>query len=167
MLRSNGLSWSYSRFEGRRCTVRDSEDSLWSPSPTMSAQHCPVHQSTRTWRIASLCISCPWHAGTRVFNTPNSSFIFDLLLLSITECAVFRAIFLPAALVALGCFFVGTAAADWATLDPRRAALFGFGVSEVVDSSTPFDLGFIWMIFRERVGGGGREKSAAAGIDGD
>lgn len=39
-------------------------------------------------------------------STPNSSFIFDLLLRSITLCAVFRAIFLPARLVELGCFLL-------------------------------------------------------------
>jgi hypothetical protein len=32
-------------------------------------------------------------------STPNSSFILDLLLRSIRLCAVFRAIFLPAAVV--------------------------------------------------------------------
>jgi len=37
-------------------------------------------------------------------STPNSSFIFDLRLLSIRLWAVFRAILRPAALVELGCF---------------------------------------------------------------
>ena len=38
------------------------------------------------------------------FKVPNSSFIFDLRLLSMTLWAVFLAIFLPATLVELGCF---------------------------------------------------------------
>lgn len=38
------------------------------------------------------------------FKVANSSFIFDLRLRSITLCAVFLAIFLPATLVELGCF---------------------------------------------------------------
>jgi hypothetical protein len=38
------------------------------------------------------------------FNTPNSSFIFDLRLRSIKLCAVFRAILRPAALVLPACF---------------------------------------------------------------
>lgn len=119
--------------------------------------------------MASLCISCPWQAGTRVFNTPNSSFIFDRRLRSITECAVFRAIFFPAALVALGCFFgVTAAAAAVAALVPRRAEplAMDFGVGGAVGSSGSFSRGFIWMIFRERVGGGGREKSAVVPMDG-
>ena len=38
--------------------------------------------------------------------TANSSFIFDRLRRSITLCAVFLAIFFPAALVALGIFLL-------------------------------------------------------------
>ena len=53
------------------------------------------------------------------FKVANSSFIFDLLLRSITLWAVFLAIFLPAALVEVGCFFVVAAA-----LDPDRLRLF-------------------------------------------
>ena len=52
-----------------------------------------------TDRIASLCISCPLHAGIMSLRTPNSSFIFDRRLLSIKLCAVLRAIFRPAAVV--------------------------------------------------------------------
>lgn len=33
------------------------------------------------------------------------------------------------------------------------------------ESSLSFDFGFIWMILRERVGGGGREKSALVMVD--
>lgn len=90
-------------------------------------------------------MSCPRHAGTRFFRTPNSSFIFDLRLLSITECAVFLAIFLPAALVALGCFLGVTAADDGAALAPRRADPLDVGleVDGVPDSSASFSFGFI------------------------
>jgi hypothetical protein len=85
-----------------------------------------------------------------------------------TECAVFRAIFFPAALVALGCFFGVTAAADGAALVPRRAEplAMDFGVDGAVGSSGSFSRGFIWMIFRDRVGGGGSEKSAVVPLDG-
>lgn len=55
--------------------------------------------------MASLCIS-PVHAGIMLLSRENSSFILLLRLLSIRLCAVFLAIFLPAALVALGCFFL-------------------------------------------------------------
>lgn len=44
------------------------------------------------------------------FKTVNSSFILDLRRLSIRLCAVFLAIFRPAALVADGCFFFDGAA---------------------------------------------------------
>jgi hypothetical protein len=54
--------------------------------------------------MASLCIS-PVHAGIMLFSRANSSFILLRLRLSIRLWAVFRAIFRPAALVALGCFF--------------------------------------------------------------
>ena len=50
-------------------------------------------------------------AGIMAFKVPNSSFIFDLRLLSITLWAVFLAIFLPATLVELGCFFPAVAVA--------------------------------------------------------
>ena len=48
-------------------------------------------------------------AGIMAFKVPNSSFIFDPRLLSITLWAVFLAIFLPATLVELGCFFPAVA----------------------------------------------------------
>lgn len=57
-------------------------------------------------KMASLCISTPLHAGIMSLSTPNSSFIFDRLRLSMIECAVFLAIFLPAADVAEGCFLL-------------------------------------------------------------
>ena len=101
----------------------------------------------RTCKMASLCISCPAHAGIISFSTPNSSFILDLRLRSIKLCAVLRAIFRPAAVVLPGCFFFPPAGADFAV---------GAGASAGVGCSCD-SLGFIWMILRERVGGGGSE----------
>ena len=103
-------------------------------------------------------------AGIIAFKVPNSSFIFDLLLLSITLWAVFLAIFLPATLVELGCFFVAVAA----VVEDVEALLFGpFGfccVETFVECSEGWGFGFICMMVRDRVGGGGREK---AGLDAD
>jgi hypothetical protein len=112
----------------------------------------------RTWRIASLCISCPVHAGIMSFNVPNSSFILDRLRRSIRLCAVLRAVLRPAALVALGCFLFEVGVG------------LGVGSSEVLDGCLPLFLalrdlgadvfGFIWIILRARVGGGGKLKSS-------
>lgn len=128
-----------------------------------------------TCRIASLCIS-PVHAGIMFFRTPNSSFIFDLRRRSIKLCAVFLAIFRPAALVADGCFFfdgpaspaagveVDAAAADAADAADAAPAFLPAPFPLVVASGSTAGLfssccrGFIWMIFRERVGGGGSAK---------
>jgi len=106
--------------------------------------------------MASLCISCPVQAGIISFSIPNSSFILDLLRLSIKLCAVFLAIFRPATLVELGCF----------RFDPAAGAL-GFGatleasfLSRVSSLLASCAFGFMWMIFRDLVGGGGREKSS-------
>lgn len=90
-------------------------------------------------------------------STANSSFIFDLRRRSITLCAVFLAIFFPAALVELGCFLP-------AAFDDALVCFFpyAFGDSEwVADDSEDLCCcaGFICIIFRERVGGGGSEKS--------
>ncbi len=119
-----------------------------------------------TWRIANLCISWSLHAGIISLSTPNSSFIFDLRLRSMTECAVFLAIFFPAALVKLGCFLLAgvDAVEEGAAFLP---AVFGagFGLCGPPESSLCFGFGFIWMILRERVGGGGREKSALVMVD--
>lgn len=41
----------------------------------------------------------------------------------------------------------------------------GFGLCVLPESSLCFDFGFIWIILRERVGGGGREKSALVMVD--
>lgn len=126
--------------------------------------------------MASLCIS-PVQAGIRPLSTANSSFILDRRRRSIRLCAVFRAIFRPAALVADGCFFLppplllvaflfgpftllplllffvpvgGANAADGGDDD-------GAGASAVFSSCTR---GFIWMILRDRVGGGGKAKAS-------
>jgi len=56
--------------------------------------------------MASLCISCPLHAGIMSLSTPNSSFILDLLLRSIRLCAVFLAILRPAAVALPACFLL-------------------------------------------------------------
>lgn len=63
-----------------------------------------------TCKIASLCMSWPVQAGIISFSVVNSSFILDRRLRSIRLWAVLRAIFRPAALVALGCFFLPLAA---------------------------------------------------------
>ena len=100
------------------------------------------------------------------FRTLNSSFIFDLRRRSITEWAVFLAIFFPAALVELGCFFPAAFIAA-AEPDPFFALPFKTGrmVGRLSEPSVGFALGFICMIFRERVGGGGKEKSALVVVD--
>ena len=91
------------------------------------------------------------------FRTPNSSFIFDLRRLSMRLWAVLRAIFFPATLVRLGCF-LGVVFAE----DPPRLPVGPVGESPKAVFVGP---GFIWMILRDRVGGGGREKFAlVAGV---
>lgn len=123
--------------------------------------------------MASLCIS-PVQAGIISFRTANSSFIFDLRRLSIKLWAVFLAIFRPAALVAEGCFFLdetGPAAAVGvvfvvaASAAPLVAAagvvLAPSASSEAVSSVR----GFIWMILRDLVGGGGKEKGSFWAVD--
>lgn len=91
-------------------------------------------------------------AGIISFNTPNSSFIFDLLRRSIKLCAVFLAIFRPATLVEEGSFLLEA---------------FGVGLpldlvfsTDVLIVSSARPLGFICIIFRERVGGGGSAKDS-------
>jgi len=104
-----------------------------------------------------LCIS-PLQAGIRPFSTPNSSFILDLLRRSIRLCAVFLTIFLPATLVAEGCFLLAPAAAvdvdetaEVLVLEEAVALALVVRVCEICSSR-----GFICMILRDRVGGGGR-----------
>ena len=104
-----------------------------------------------TWSIASLCISWPLQAGIISFRTPNSSFIFDLRRRSIRLCAVFLAILRPAALVLLVCFLlvpVGVLVA---------AVVLAFCACGCELDVSWLSLGFIWMILRDRVGGGGSE----------
>lgn len=117
-----------------------------------------------TWRMASLCIS-PVHAGIMSFSTPNSSFILDLRRRSIRLWAVFRAIFLPAALVADGCcccccFFLPTPEAGAAGAPLALVSAAGAGAGASSSSWPSCGLGFIWMILRERVGGGGSAKAS-------
>lgn len=85
------------------------------------------------------------------FSTPNSSFIFDLRRRSMRLWAVLRAIFFPATLVELGCF-LGVVLAD----PPPRLPV---GPAGDVPEGVLVGPGFIWMILRDLVGGGGREKS--------
>lgn len=111
-----------------------------------------------------MCIS-PVHAGIMLLRRANSSFILDLLLLSIKLCAVFLATFLPAAL----CFFlaplvvaVGVADAAFVEADTvsepglLTVESFEFGAGGWAAATSR---GFIWMILRDLVGGGGRAKS--------
>lgn len=104
-----------------------------------------------TCKIANLCIS-PVQAGIMSFNTPNSSFIFDLLRRSIKLCAVFLAIFRPATLVEEGCFFLGVFEVGF-----PPDFVFSAGVL-IISSLCP--RGFICIIFRDRVGGGGSAKES-------
>ena len=111
--------------------------------------------------MANLCIS-PVHAGINPLRTANSSFILDLRRRSIRLWAVFLAIFLPAALVADGCFLFEPAAGvvEFVPALLLDAVLeFEAGVSGLGSSR-----GFIWMILRERVGGGGRANWSLGGL---
>ena len=96
------------------------------------------------------------------FKTANSSFIFDLRLRSMTLWAVFRAIFFPAALVELGCFLpdvpfvAGAATAPFLLL--ARLGTFVCSANACDCSFDCCDAGSIWIIRRERVGGGGSSK---------
>jgi hypothetical protein len=113
-----------------------------------------VPGSTRlTCKMANLCIS-PVQAGIISFRTPNSSFILDLLRRSIKLWAVFLAILRPATLVDEGCFFLEGGAFPEAFLGPS---------ANVSTPSSGCSLGFIWMILRERVGGGGKAKESLLG----
>jgi hypothetical protein len=120
--------------------------------------------------MASLCIS-PVHAGIMLFSKANSSFILLRLRLSIRLWAVFLAILRPAALVALGCFFLDSPLAEALPapapdsepgaefLALAAAALPPALAVSLVEVELPPDSwprGFIWIIFLERVGGGGR-----------
>lgn len=111
-----------------------------------------------TWRMASLCISCPAHAGTMSLSTRNSSFIFSRRRRSMMLCAVLRAILRPA-LAPPGCFLFPPAPAAGSA-----GALGAGGAVCVFLSSWGWVLGFIWIIFRERVGGGGRAVGGEASL---
>lgn len=103
--------------------------------------------------MASLCIS-PVQAGIMLFSTANSSFILDRRRRSIRLWAVFLAAFLPAALVGPElCFrLLPEELVDVVAVEPLGPAT---GVTGRVSSR-----GFIWMILRERVGGGGNSKAS-------
>ena len=96
-----------------------------------------------------------------LLRTANSSFIFDLRRRSMRLWAVFLAIFLPAALVAGGCFFLLAGPAEEVAAG-AGGSLLGFlaalEAGEPLDGGAGTSWGFIWMILRERVGGGGRVK---------
>ena len=102
-----------------------------------------------TCSIANLCISWSLQAGIISLSTPNSSFILDLRLRSIKLCAVFRAILRPAAVVLLACFFLPPAAFS--------AGAFASCFSGCALGGSCASFGFICMILRDLVGGGGRE----------
>jgi hypothetical protein len=105
-------------------------------------------------------------------STPNSSFILDRRRLSMRLWAVLRAILRPAAVVVPGaCFRLDPAEAE----PPAAAALafdavgagamavwWGFSrpLGDMMVSSLEDWRGFIWMIFLDRVGGGGRTYSS-------
>lgn len=130
--------------------------------------------------MANLCIS-PVHAGIMPFSTANSSFIFDRRRRSIKLCAVFLAIFRPAALVADGCFFLdadpasfaaGTALLAAAVLLPEAFPLVavvvvvaGDGAASAAFLSSCCSRGFIWMILRDLVGGGGSAKAFSLSLE--
>lgn len=117
--------------------------------------HLNKESERLTCRIANLCIS-PVQAGIILFNTPNSSFIFDLRRRSIKLCAVLRAIFRPATLVAEGCFFLFDVPAAPLAAGPLATSPSASG------SCSCCPRGFICIIFRERVGGGGKVKTSFA-----
>lgn len=118
-----------------------------------------VAEVPRTCNIASLCISWYVHAGIMPFNVANSSFILDLLLLSMTLCAVFLAIFLPATLVELGCFLPFVLEPDAVFLVETLGTECEAGLQV---SSVCCSFGSICIMVRERVGGGGRVKLGLA-----
>lgn len=112
-----------------------------------------------------MCIS-PVHAGIMLLRRANSSFILDLLLLSIKLCAVFLAIFLPAAVdgffLAPPVVAAGVVDSEFVVVDTRPepdlpvVESLEFGAS---GGAAATSRGFIWMILRDLVGGGGSAKS--------
>ncbi len=90
------------------------------------------------------------------FNVANSSFIFERRRRSIRLCAVLRAIFRPATLVELGCLRFELEVEGDVAEAAFGARLFAGGVL----GWSLEDLGFMWIIFRGRAGGGGSAKSS-------
>ena len=77
-------------------------------------------------------------------------------------CAVLRAILRPAALVADGCFFLDAGdavpAEDPVAVAVVLDAVFDEDVEAAWSTASSAARGFIWMILRDRVGGGGRGR---------
>lgn len=71
-------------------------------------------------------------------------------------CAVFRAILRPAAVVLLPEFFLPPVV--WVVVFEALPEVFAEPVCWAASCSA--SLGFIWMILRDLVGGGGNEKSS-------
>ena len=97
------------------------------------------------------------------FKTANSSFILLRLLLSMRLWAVFLAILRPAAVVAVLCFFLpaptplpGALVVSFAPATGALPAALLTALAAEPGLICSCWRGFIWMIFLERVGGGGR-----------
>lgn len=109
---SDASRWAFSlATQSSRYLTYSIEACVKPGSASCSLLPCYVELIALTCRIASLCIS-PVHAGIMPFSTANSSFILDRRRRSIKLCAVFLAIFRPAALVADGCFFLDCSFVD-------------------------------------------------------
>lgn len=107
-------------------------------------------------------------------STANSSFIFDRLRRSIRLCAVLRACFRPAVLDAEACFFFEPAAPAGSNVAVVASAVFEVVAVAAAAALAAASLeaaafsalltscprGFIWIILRVRVGGGGRAKAS-------
>ncbi len=101
-----------------------------------------------------------------LFRSANSSFILDLRRRSMRLCAVFRAIFLPAALEVDGCFLLFPAEALAGVPAPPATpatALEAVAFLAALELVSSWGRGFICMILRERVGGGGRANWSLGG----
>lgn len=104
----------------------------------------------------------PVQAGIRPLSTANSSFILDLLLRSMRLCAVLRAILRPAALVAEVCFFLDpdSEALLLEVVPVPVVALAALAAADVDVVDSAWAWGFIWMILRDLVGGGGKANAS-------
>lgn len=95
-----------------------------------------------------------------LFRRANSSFIFDRRRLSMRLCAVFLAIFLPAALVLDGRFFLFPAEMLGRPSGPAAVLECAFDTGALLamleELVSSWRRGFICMILCDRAGGGGR-----------